>query len=92
MIAAHTAYPDRFVGCATLPIQTPDLAVKELDRIAASRAIRGAYLPTSFAGKELSDPSLFPDLAKCESLNLPVLLHPDEAAAAMGAGRLQKVL
>ena len=90
MIAAHTAYPDRFVGCATLPIQAPDLAVTELDRLAGSRAIRGAYLPTSFAGKELSDPSLFPIFAKCESLNLPVLLHPDQAAAAMGANRLQK--
>lgn len=90
MIEAHTAYPDRFVGCATLPIQAPELAVKELDRLAGSRAIRGAYLPTSFAGKELSDPSLFPIYAKCEAMNLPILLHPDQAAAAMGATRLQK--
>ena len=90
MIEAHTAHPGRFVGCATLPIQAPDLAVRELDRLAGSRAIPGAYLPTSFAGKELSDPSLFPIYAKCESLNLPILLHPDQAAAAMGANRLQK--
>ncbi len=89
IIEAHTAHPTRFVGCATLPIQAPDLAVKELDRLAGSRAIRGAYLPTSFAGKELSDPSLFPIFAKCEAMNLPVLLHPDQAAAAMGASRLQ---
>jgi len=90
MVAAHTSYPDRFVGCATLPIQAPELAVKELERLAGSRAIRGAYMPTSFAGKELSDPSLFPIYAKCEAMNLPILLHPDQAAAAMGAGRLQK--
>ena len=90
MVEAHTAYPGRFVGCATLPLQAPELAVKELDRLAGSRAIRGAYMPTSFAGKELSDPSLFPIYARCESLNLPILLHPDQAAAAMGANRLQK--
>jgi aminocarboxymuconate-semialdehyde decarboxylase len=90
MVEAHTAYPGRFVGCATLPLQAPDLAVKELDRLAGSRAIRGAYMPTSFAGKELSDPSLFPIYAKCEAMNLPILLHPDQAAAAMGANRLQK--
>lgn len=60
MVEAHTAYPNRFVGCATLPIQAPELAVKELDRLAGSRAIRGAYMPTSVSGKELSDPSLFP--------------------------------
>ena len=64
MIEAHAAYPTRFFGCATLPIQAPELAVKELDRLAKSPAIRGAYLPTSFAGKELSDPSLFPIYAQ----------------------------
>jgi aminocarboxymuconate-semialdehyde decarboxylase len=90
MVEANTAYPTRFFGCATLPLQAPELAVKELDRLAGSRAIRGVYMPTSFAGKELSDESLFPIYAKCEALNLPVLLHPDQAAAAMGANRLQR--
>jgi aminocarboxymuconate-semialdehyde decarboxylase len=90
MVEAATAYPGRFVGCATLPIQAPDLAVKELERLQGSRAIRGAYMPTSFAGKDLSDPSLFPIYAKCEQMNMPILLHPDQAAAAMGANRLSK--
>jgi aminocarboxymuconate-semialdehyde decarboxylase len=89
MIEAHTAYPTRFVGCATLPIQAPELAVAELDRLAGSRAIRAAYMPSSFAGKELSDKTLFPIYGKCEAMNLPILLHPDQAAAAMGANRLQ---
>ena len=90
MIEAHTAYPHRFVGCAALPLQAPDLAVKELDRLAGSRAIRGAYMPTSFGGKELSEPSLFPIYEKCQALNLPILLHPDQAGAAMGANRLSR--
>jgi aminocarboxymuconate-semialdehyde decarboxylase len=90
MIEAHTAYPDRFVGCATLPLQAPQLAVQELERLAGSRAIRGAYMPTSFAGKELSDPSLFPIYATCEQMNLPILLHPDQVAAALGANRLSR--
>lgn len=89
MVEAHRAYPDRFVGCATLPLQAPALAVKELDRLEGSRAIRGAYMPTSFAGKELSDRSLDPVYEKCQALKMPVLLHPDQAAAAMGANRLQ---
>lgn len=89
MLEAHTAFPERFVGCATLPIQAPELAVKELERVAASRGIRGAYLPTSFAGRELSDPSLFPVYERCEALGLPVLLHPDQAQAAVGVGRLK---
>jgi aminocarboxymuconate-semialdehyde decarboxylase len=71
MVEAHTAYPGRFVGCATLPLQAPDLAVRELDRLGGSRAIRGAYMPTSFAGKELSDASLFPVYAKTRSRTTP---------------------
>ncbi|MBI4886469.1 MAG: amidohydrolase family protein [Acidobacteria bacterium] len=89
VVEAHRAYPDRFVGCATLPLQAPALAVAELDRLAGSRAIRAAYMPSSFAGRELSDPSLFPIYDKCQALDLPILLHPDQVAAALGASRLQ---
>lgn len=88
VIEAATAYPGRFVGCAALPLQAPALAVQELERLAGSKAIRGAYMPTSFAGKDLSDESLFPIYAKCEAMNLPILLHPDQVAAALGANRL----
>src|SRR2546429_233373 len=45
MAEAHTAFPDRFVGCATLPVQDPALALKELERVAGGRAIRGVLLP-----------------------------------------------
>lgn len=76
MVEAHTRFPDRFVGCATLPIQDATLAVKELDRLAGSRAIRGAYLPTNVQGRELADPAFFPIYERCQALNLPVLLHP----------------
>lgn len=86
MLEAHAVFPERFVGCASLPIQAPDLAVKELERISGQRAIRGVYLPTSFGDKNLSDPSLFPIYQRCEALNLPVLLHP---VTPIGADRLQ---
>ncbi|OFW02520.1 MAG: hypothetical protein A3I61_15980 [Acidobacteria bacterium RIFCSPLOWO2_02_FULL_68_18] len=90
MIEAHRAYPGRFVGCAALPLQAPDLAVKELDRLAGSPAIRAAYMPSSFAGTELSDASLFPIYEACQARDLPILLHPDQVAAALGANRLQR--
>jgi aminocarboxymuconate-semialdehyde decarboxylase len=76
MVAAHAKYPDRFVGCATLPLQDTGLAVAELERVSKLEGIRGVYFPTNINGKELSDPSLDPVYDRCQALNLPVLLHP----------------
>jgi len=43
-VEAHQAHPDRFVGLAILPVQEPDLAIKELDRVAKLPGIRGIYM------------------------------------------------
>lgn len=87
MVEAHTAFPDRFVGCATLPMQEPALALKELERVAGLRGIRGIYLPTNVGGRELSEPAFFPIYERCQALSLPVLLHP---IGVIGSERLQK--
>ncbi len=86
MLAAHTAYPDRFVGCVVLPLQDPALALQELNRMAGGTAFRGAYFPTNINGKEISEPSLFPIYERCQELGLPVLLHP---VSVIGSERLQ---
>ena len=82
---AHTAFPDRFVGLATLPMQEPKLALKELDRAARLPGIRGVYLGTNIRGRELSDPDFLPVYERIEALKLPVLLHP---LNVIGAQRL----
>jgi aminocarboxymuconate-semialdehyde decarboxylase len=76
LAAAYQKYPKRFVGLMTLPMQAPDLAVQELERAAKLPGIRGVYLATAVNGKNLDDKSFFPVYARCEALNLPVLLHP----------------
>jgi len=76
MEAAHTAFPDRFVGCATLPMQDPAAAAAELTRVRALRGIRGIYLGTNINGRELSDPAYTPIWESCQAAKLPVLLHP----------------
>src|SRR5262249_51987989 len=75
-VEAHRAYPDRFVGCATLPLQDPAAALVELQRVARLPGIRAVYAGTNVADRDLSDPALFPVLAQCEALRLPLLLHP----------------
>jgi aminocarboxymuconate-semialdehyde decarboxylase len=73
---AHRAFPDRFVGAATLPMQDPKLALTELERAAALPGIKAIYLGTNVNGRELSDAAFEPIFAACEARRLPVLLHP----------------
>jgi aminocarboxymuconate-semialdehyde decarboxylase len=86
MAEAHRVYPDRFVGCATLPMQEPAQAQAELERAATLKGIRAVYLGTNVNGRELSDAAFEPIFARCEALGLPVLLHP---IAVVGAERLR---
>ena len=82
LAAAHQKYPTRFYGLMTLPMQAPDLAVKELERAAKLPGVRGVYLATHVNNKNLDDKSFFPVYARCEALGLPILLHPIDPLAA----------
>jgi aminocarboxymuconate-semialdehyde decarboxylase len=73
---AHTAYPDRFVVCATLPMQDTTLALAELDRAARLPGVRAVYMGTNVNGLDLADPAFFPVFERCQALGLPVGLHP----------------
>ncbi len=75
-VAAHQAYPERFLGLAILPMQNPELAVVELNRIAPQPGISGIYMATRILDKELSDPSFFPVYKAIEDLQLTIFLHP----------------
>jgi aminocarboxymuconate-semialdehyde decarboxylase len=83
---AHRAHPERFVGCATLPMQDPAAASVELERAARLPGVRAVYLGTNIAGRELSDPAFTPVFERCQALGLPVLLHP---LTVIGVDRLR---
>lgn len=82
---AHTAFPDRFVGLAALPMQEPTAAVTELARAARLPGVRGIYLGTNVNGRELSDPAFAPVFERCQEYELPVFLHP---ITVVGGARL----
>lgn len=73
---AHERHPQRLVGLATLPLQAPDRAVREVERARALPGVRGFYAATEVLGKELSDPSFFPVYERIEASGLPLFLHP----------------
>src|ERR1700682_4156934 len=66
--AAHASHPDRLVGLAMLPMQAPELALKELERAAKLPGMRGMYLATNVNGLELDERSFFALYAKAEEL------------------------
>jgi aminocarboxymuconate-semialdehyde decarboxylase len=74
--AAHAKHPDRFVGLAMLPMQAPDLALRELERAAKLPGMRGLYLATHVNGVNLDDRRFWDVYAKAEQLGWTIFLHP----------------
>jgi aminocarboxymuconate-semialdehyde decarboxylase len=75
-VEAHEKYPDRFVGLAMLPMQSPELALQELERCKDLPGMRGVYMSTHIEGKELSDESFFPVYERIEDMGWTIFLHP----------------
>ncbi|HZI83371.1 MAG TPA: amidohydrolase family protein [Casimicrobiaceae bacterium] len=74
--AAHRRHPERFVGLAMVPMQAPDLALKELERAAGLPGMRGMYLATNVNGTNLDDRRFWDVYAKAEELGWTIFLHP----------------
>jgi aminocarboxymuconate-semialdehyde decarboxylase len=74
--AAHRKHPDRLVGLAMLPMQSPADAMKELERAAKLPGMRGLYLATNVNGMELDEKQFWDVYAKCEELGWTIFLHP----------------
>jgi aminocarboxymuconate-semialdehyde decarboxylase len=70
-------HPDRFTGLGTVPLQAPELALRELDRLHKSLGFRGIEIMTHVAGEELSAERFRPVWARIEELGLLVFMHPD---------------
>lgn len=68
-------YPTRFVGLGTIPMQAPDLAVKELERC-KKIGLKGIQIGSHVNQWNLSEPELFPIFAAAEELDMAVFVHP----------------
>jgi aminocarboxymuconate-semialdehyde decarboxylase len=70
-------HPDRFTGLGTIPLQAPELALAELDRLHRSLGFRGIEIMTHVAGEDLSEERFRPIFARCEELGILIFMHPD---------------
>src|SRR5947209_7428126 len=80
-------HPRRFVGLGTLPLQAPDLAVRELERCVRQLGLRGVQIGTHVNGQNLDHPALFPILQAAEQLGAAVFVHPWDMMARERMGK-----
>jgi aminocarboxymuconate-semialdehyde decarboxylase len=73
MVAAR---PERLRGMATLPIQDPDAAIIELERVVREHGFRSVELGCRVRGELLAEPRFRPVLRRAQELGVFVFTHP----------------
>jgi 2,3-dihydroxybenzoate decarboxylase len=68
--------PKRFRGFATLALQDPSNAAKELERCIRDYQFLGALINGQTHGHYLDEEQYYPFWEKVEQLNVPIYLHP----------------
>jgi aminocarboxymuconate-semialdehyde decarboxylase len=72
------AQPDRFLAAGTVAMQAPELAIRELQRI-ASMGFQAVEIGTNVEGRYLDDPAVVEVLEAAAELGLAVFVHPWDA-------------
>ncbi len=77
---------DRFVPLASVPMQDPQAAARELER-AAKLGLRGVEIPPKVAERQLDEPEFEIFWEAAEALKMAVCIHPFEAAPSGAMAR-----
>ncbi|MBM4276385.1 MAG: amidohydrolase [Deltaproteobacteria bacterium] len=83
MVRSH---PSSFAAIATLPLQVPGAAMRELDRAINKLGLRGIEIGSHVGKRELGDRAFWPIYEVLEKEGLPMFIHPHHVA---GMDRLQ---
>lgn len=67
--------PKQFIGLGTVPLQKPELAIRELGRF-KSIGLEGVQIGSHVNDWNLSAEELFPFFQACEEMDLAVFVHP----------------
>ena len=69
-------HPENLVGLGTIPMQSAELAVQELQRIKEECHFPGVQIGSNINNINLNEPQFDPIWRACEELDLCVLVHP----------------
>ena len=81
-----SSYPKRFIGLGTIPLQSPELAIKELERC-MKIGLKGVQIGSHVNDWNLNAPELFPVFEAAAELGASIFVHPWEM---MGTDRMTK--
>jgi aminocarboxymuconate-semialdehyde decarboxylase len=73
--------PKRFVGLGTVPLQVPDLAIRELERCVLDLGLAGIEIGTHVNEWNLDDPALYPVFERAAAIGAAIFVHPWEMLA-----------
>ena len=71
-----TAWPERFIGLGTLPMQDVPTAIGELERCMTDLGFKGAELDTVVNGKNWDEPEFLPLFQAAEDMGAVLFYHP----------------
>jgi len=72
------AWPERFAGLATLPMQNVEAAIAELERCMTQLGLKGAQINDHVNGRTLGEPEFLPFWQAVEQLGALILFHQVE--------------
>lgn len=75
-------HPNRFIGIGTVPLQAPDLAIREMQRCIHELGMVGVEIGSHVNTWNLNDPALMPFFEAAEKLNACIFVHPWEMMGA----------
>lgn len=69
-------YPQRFIGLGTVPMQAPELAIREMERCVKELGLPGIEIGTHINDWNLNEERLFPFFQAAEELGAAIFVHP----------------
>jgi len=69
-------HPTRFKGFASIPMDDPDAALRELERALDELRMNGVIVLSNINGRALTDPRYRPFFVECDRRRVCVFIHP----------------
>src|SRR5690349_5384696 len=76
-------HPDRYAGLATIPVQDPKRAVREMERAITTLKLNGVMINSHTNGEYLDEAKYWPILEAAAGLDATIYIHPRAPSPAM---------